>query len=71
MRRSAVLGQTSRPSNASARGYASSSSQSWNAQPVDLSYDLVESPKPSSGGQSLVICHGLLLVLLSFKASLC
>lgn len=47
------------------RPYASaSSSRSWDVEPVDLSYDVVEPPKPDSGakGQSLVICHGLLCV---------
>jgi len=48
-----------------ARSYAVSASQSWDAKPVDLSYDLVEPVKPDadSKGQSLVICHGLLYVL--------
>jgi hypothetical protein len=47
------------------RSYAVSASQSWDAKPVDLSYDLVEPAKPNaaSKGQSLVICHGLLYVL--------
>lgn len=50
------------------RSYASSSSsQSWDVEPVDLSYDVVEPPKPDFGarGQSLVICHGLLCALYS------
>jgi hypothetical protein len=48
-----------------ARSYAVSASQSWDAKPVELSYDLVEPAKPNaeSKGQSLVICHGLLYVL--------
>jgi hypothetical protein len=53
------------PLKASTRSYASTSaSQSWDAKPVDLSYDLVEPAKPNaeSKGQSLVICHGLLYV---------
>ena len=47
-----------------ARSYAVSASQSWDAKPVDLSYDLVEPAKPNAEtkGQSLVICHGLLYV---------
>jgi hypothetical protein len=47
-----------------ARSYAVSASQSWDAKPVELSYDLVDpaKPNPESKGQSLVICHGLLYV---------
>lgn len=52
----------------SARGFGAarrtfSSSQSWDAEPVNLSYDVVEPTKASASSQSLVICHGLLYVL--------
>jgi hypothetical protein len=43
---------------------SSSSSSVWDVEPVELKYDLTEPPKVTAPGQSLVICHGLLWVVL-------